>query len=121
MNLESSDRNFQRRLQRGREQILPLFIYYLRQAYVMHKNNNIEIKNEILTLCDLCVDALLKLNTIPADLEKIIISIGFRYFKRQFSTIEWYIERLLPGFDNTEEIDLESDDLNTNCNTDEEN
>lgn len=103
------------RLVEGRNKIMPVLIDFIRACYQMHIVNRIEDRNEILTFIDMCVESLLELECNPQEIENVIVSLGFRAFPHDFITIEWYIDRIIPGFDEYEQLNLLDEEEST-CN-----
>lgn len=103
------------KLSEGINKIKNVLIHFLKICYQMHIDNRFEDRDEILTLIDMCVESLLQLEYNPQEIENIIVSLGFRAFPYDFFTIEWYINRIIPGFNQYEQINL-LDDENSTCN-----
>lgn len=105
-------------LKHARDLIYPLLTTFIRKCFAMHNLNNLNRRDYMLDLIEMCINTLMELQTEPKEIETIIVSLGFRAFPHNFPLIEWYINQILPGYlEDYEQIDMES---RTSYSTDDE-
>jgi hypothetical protein len=84
--------------QEGEKQILSVLSYFLRYCFQADILSNHTHKHELLQMIDMSVKSLFQIECDPEIIYSHIFTIGMKSLRNDFSKVEWYLNRILPGY-----------------------